>query len=457
MSELNSNIRADITTIPIKKVAAFFIMLFILYIGFAVYFHLVGYKMEIPEYMHYDRVIMSLYYFMMIALCFIKIEKNTLFIVVVTFFLLTVLYVKQTYLSAGLEEFGISVDSYKYMDYAVKYYTYPYNEFVDKLYQTGIYRFDDLGYFSFIYYTYSFFPDYKTTTYLVVIVNVLLLYVSMSYIYKSLALLKYGDFIGKLSSVLYGASPFLIVTVSCGLKEVMFNTFIILAIYSILRVTIKRSLFHILWALVWIFACSLFRSATYYILLICLIVAATLTKRNSRLYLIIIVSVMIFSSILLPYLVERLFGVSLEFLLEVSDYRYTGTDKSYKNIVGLLAGLLGPFPNFDRPAEYAFMHSVYAFISCFMRIYFFVAIYKVIKNNQYVYYPIILYVFMTMVMNIVSGVTLDMRFHITYMPVFFILAVPYMRLRPLRDVVFSAMVVAIFLAYSTRAVSLFRQ
>lgn len=456
MSELNSNIRADITTIPIKKVAAFFIMLFILYIGFAVYFHLVGYKMEIPEYMHYDRAVMTICYFMMLALCFIKIEKNALFIVVTTFFFLSVLYVKQSYYSADLDEFGIAVDSYKYMDYGFKYYTYPFNEFIGRLYQAG-FKFDDLGYFTFIYYTYSFFPDYTTTTYIVVIVNMLLLYVSMLYIYKSLMLLQCSDFIGKLASVLYGASPFLIVTVSCGLKELMFNVFIILAMYNMIKVTKQRSIFNILWSLLWISFCALFRSATAYSLLLSLIVSATLTKRNSRMYLYVILGLLLLTSTILPYLVERLFGVSLEFILAVNDYRYTGTDMSYKNIISVLAGVLGPFPNFDRPSEYAFMHSVFAFISCFMHIYFLVAIYKVIKNNQYIYYPMILYVIMTIVMNIVSGVTLDMRFHITYMPFFFILAVPNMRFKPLRDISFGCVVVAIFLAYSTRAVSLFRQ
>ena len=117
-----------------------------------------------------------------------------------------------------------------------------------------------------------------------------------------------------------------------------------------------------------------------------------------------------------------------------------------------MAAVLGPFPVFDRSAIYSIEFSQAVFVKDVLGLSFFLGIYDKIKRLDIVYLPLLIYILFNIVMMIMAGVTLDLRYHMTYLPFFFLIAVPYLKKKYIWDWGFIAFVLIIIYFYGTRKV-----
>ena len=91
-------------------------------------------------------------------------------------------------------------------------------------------------------------------------------------------------------------------------------------------------------------------------------------------------------------------------------------------IVQVCAALIGPFPNFFRLGQYAMLFSGGILLKSMLNIFFFIGAWNVIYNLNYKFYPLVLFSLFGIISVILVGVALDMRFVITFLPSFILVA-----------------------------------
>lgn len=117
-------------------------------------------------------------------------------------------------------------------------------------------------------------------------------------------------------------------------------------------------------------------------------------------------------------------GVDYEQLSKVSSDRAANSGASVfqASLYPILSGFFGPFPNMNRMFPFGFVFSFGLLIKDFISPLFISNIISIIRIKNIIYYPLLCFCAANILMMIISGVSLDMRYHITYIPFFFIIA-----------------------------------
>lgn len=436
----------------LKHYVSFAILLYVVVaIGYMV---LGGYKEDIPSYMETDRLLVVGYYMLMLGLAFTRNNIKTIAFVNSVLFLIVVVTIKMTYAESGLDIFGNAHDSYGYLNAVMKYGDLSYSDYWEHVLRARRLSTADLGYFTIVYLCYHIYPDFNAVVLLLLIINVICIYISTIYMYKIQQLFDCYQPFSKFTALLYASSPFVVMTAVSGLKEIVFVTIIILAVYYITISYFHRTITNIAIAFIFSFLCIYFRTAVAFMLFISLIVSITITEYNKKVYLSVIVFSLFFTGFLLPLILEQFMQVSLDDIMDVAERRYDAANSGVNtSIVSTMSGLLGPFPNFDRQGSYAFIHSMALFMKNAFNIFFFFGIYHIVKSQEIKFYPVLIFVSLSIMMVIIAGVSLDMRFHITYLPFFYIIAINAFKKHIAIDFSFLLLMLAIIYIYSTRAVS----
>lgn len=440
-----------------KRHASFFMLVtLVLLLALTYIYALIGYKEPVEPYMENIRLFGTIEYFLLIFLSLTDIKiKSLLKITVLTLFSVIVL-IKITYNYVDVDIFGLSKDAYTYFRFGMKYCDRSYPDFVNAIYNQS-FHVDDLGYFSLFYIFYNIYPDNNFIVYSIVLLNLVFLYVSSFYFYKLSKQLCGSDNASKLIVILWCASPYLMLVICNGMKEVFFTSIIIVAVYNIYKFKATKNLFNLAGAFVFATFCLFFRTAVFYMLIATFVVILTMTQRNKKLYFIIIISVLATFQIITPFIIEEIMGVSLEIIVKATAWRIERSaagQASYAGYLPVLAAVLGPFPIFDRAAIYSIEFSQAVFVKDVLGLSFFLGVYDKIKRLDINYLPIIIYIVLNLLMMIFAGVTLDIRYHMTYLPFFFLIAIPYLKKKTLWDWGFIAMILVIIYFYGTRRLSI---
>lgn len=424
----------------------------IIYFIMSLYFMLIGYKDEVPFYMEIGRFVINIYFVGMLLMTRTSIRPQKLFIFNALAITLIVLFMKYMFMIEDVGDFSVAIDSYTYLEKTLKYADLDFLSFVDRLIDDNLYR-DDFGFFTVAYLFAKIYPSKYIIIYGVIALNGLCLYVSMKYLYKLQMMLTNNHRMSILTSVLYASSPFVIVTDMMGLKEIVFVTLVIMEFYFIYKAMLNKDKTCLLWALPFVFLCIYFRTAIFYMALIALILSLFSNLRYGKMLMYAIIIVFILGSTVLPYVIERFMGVSLDFIMSVADYRTSKAMKgqaSYGQYVPLLAGLIGPFPNIDRSSLFAIMNSLSVYIKMALSFSFIMSIYIIVKKIEYKYIPMVFFIFFNVWMTIISGVSLDLRYHITYLPFFFIICSTFYKKHRFYDNIYLAVTVILVFLFSAR-------
>ena len=307
--------------------------------------------------------------------------------------------------------FGLAVDSYTYdimiIPLLEKRFSllYPLNNI------------DDLGYPYILYQVYKIAGNLEFGRMLMLLINSSFLIGSSYILYRLAILLGFSIREAIIAAGLYGFNPFLYITSSVGLKEVIFCFFIITSFYYMFKWQLKKNTGSFVLCLCFILTTIFFRSAISLMLLICLGVCAITTDFNKKTILMFLLICGICSPILANYILESLTGNSVDKIMDIARARNnTMGSEITGSLVQVGAALIGPFPNFFRLRQYALLFSGGILLKSILNIFLFIGVWKVIKNLNYRFYPLVLYSLFGIISVIFAGVALDMRFVITFFP-----------------------------------------
>lgn len=427
---------------------------FVVYGVLCALFWFKGYHETIPLYMEMVRLLVFFYAACMTYLSFFRINANKFLISNSVVFFLLVLCIRWIYSSEGLDFYGNAIDSYNYLDAAVKYADKSLNEYYHILFNMRYrnYGTDDMGYFTVTYLVAQINPSRYFVIYALVVINAVALYVSSLYLYKLQKLLGATELIARVTSVFYSCTPFLVITAVSGLKEVIFLMIVILAMYHIYKVYRRLTFTHLFLALLFMTLTLFFRTAIFYILLLSLFSALTTTRKYRNIYLTLIFVAGIFVVSFMPLLIG-IMGASTDELLRVTMGRFAVkgyNDAFITKFVLYAASVFGPFPILDRMGMYAFMLSLTPFQKCFFSMAFVYSLVSIVRKVRFEYFPILIYIVLSIYMLILGGVSLDMRYHLTYYPFFLICTFNFYRKHKYMDWIYLFAVVVMIFIYGSR-------
>lgn len=436
-----------------KRYACHFMLVtFVVLLVISYLYALVGYKDDVEPFMENIRFFGTIEYFLLIFLSLTDIKIKQLLKILISILLIVILLVKMTYDYVDIDILGLTRDGYNYLKYGIKFSDKSYLDFIHSIYNQYFFL-DDIGYFTLVYVFNRLYPDVNFVVYGIVILNLIFLYFSSVYFYKLSKLMGINDSASKLIVILWSASPFLMLVITDGLKEVIFTSIIILAVYNIYQFKKSRNLVNLFGALAFAILCLFFRTAVFYMLLVMFTVLLTMTEKNKRVYFITVVLLLALFQVIIPFVIEKIFGISFEMIIKAAMWRTetrTAGQASYAGYLPLLGAIVGPFPVLDRTAIYSIEFSQAVFVKDVFGLSFFLGVYDKIKRLDINYMPIIIYVIFNIFMLITAGVSLDMRYHMTYIPFFFLIAVPYLKKKYIYDWGYIAFVLVIIYFYGTR-------
>lgn len=429
------------------------IVLSCIFIILALFYGVNGYKEPIPTYMIGMRFVLAVFCFFSVV---IGIKSRIDFLLQLKFYavgtLLLVFLLRFFFVNNGEDIFGPSHDSYAYLAYGSSFSNLSYSSFLDKLLSLGFNR-DDFGFSSIVYWAAQFVDSKYSIATILVFVNVLVLYYSALYLYKLGVMLGMNQVISKIASITWITFPFLVVTIACGLKEVIFCSIIIFAMYHINAYKVKTSVVNLLFALSFIIFAFFFRTAIGFMLILSLLICLVITQNNKKKIMFLGILAILLMNVLLSFVIG-LMGTSSDSVMATADARMSEKESSagVSMVLPFVASLFGPFPNMNRTDSYGFMHSYGLFLKCGLSFFFLCGVWRKLKEIDIRWIPIIVFIFCNILMLIVSGTTLDMRYHITYISFFFLLTFNAMQVYEYKFYSFYMIFILLLIyIYNTRA------
>ena len=313
--------------------------------------------------------------------------------------------------------FGLSTDSYTYDTWVIPFLKSGFSYLINNL------SIDDFGYPYILYHVYKIAGDVEFGRVLMLLLNSLLLVLSSGILYRLSILLDFPIREAIIAAGLYGFNPFLYITASVGLKEVIFCFLIISSLYYMFRWRENKDIVSFVLCVCFILSTLFFRTAICLMLLICLGLYAITTNSNKKSILWFLMICGICSPIFANYILENFIGISIEQLIAIARFRSLAMGSEIIGpIVQVCAALIGPFPNFFRLGQYAVLFSSGILLKSLFNIFFFIGAWDVISDLNYRFYPLVLFSLFGIVSVILAGVALDMRFVITFFPSFILVS-----------------------------------
>lgn len=321
-------------------------------------------------------------------------------------------------------EFGPSaIDSIGYFNIGNKGAKMPlvgYIKMLSNSYWSGI---DDRGYLFYLRWLHILFPK-GIVPFVVIFFNAVFIGIAATALYKSLLLLA-PHRRRNAAAVTCVFSSFLtsVNTSSVGMKEDVFIPIIIVALYYYIRYVKNQQLLDLFFCIFFTFLTVFFRTAITASLIVVFAIGLFSSKNNKKYIVYSFYIALIFSPIIIDFIISNFLGISLERVLEIAQGRNrntTGADPGTKAIGNIIASIIGPFPTFVDSHDTMF----YSFSSVIKMIFNFPVIYaiiRILKKCDYKYYFAAFLYLIGIMFNAIVGTGLDMRYQMPFFGAFLIL------------------------------------
>lgn len=426
---------------------------FLLFMGLCLFAYCYGYREDISCYKLVIQVFIGIFYWgnLLISARVNNIRTSTL-LVFVNMLVFSVVLRMLFWDYADDPYDGIVGDNRSYEMLAIKSVGISYKEFYMKV--ISRFNYDDLGFYSILYFLHNLFRDVEFVRNLMLIINALALTLSTYGMYKLSLLIGFDLETSNNIAVFYGLFPFWILFSVIGLKEIIFCTLIVAALFSIYRYKENKTLANLCLVMLFLASTYLFRFAVA-LMLILLFVFTTLVNENNKkriLLLLFLGSIVFF--ICANVILVAFAGFSLDDVVTTSTNRMSGSTGT--GMLGwflqVLSALIGPFPNFLKTAGWGIYYSSGLLLKSLTSIFVLLGCIRIIKNLEMYLYPILLYFIMGIAMLVISSVAFDMRYHITFFPAYVILLFyGFDKIKSYTSyILFTLVVVTIIVAYNLR-------
>ena len=391
---------------------------------FAILAYLMGYKEDIPQYKLFIHCAIAFFYWALLYLASKIKEERTIISMVFLFSLLTAITLRYLFWDYTGDPYGKigNCDIYGYEKFVLSSVDISFSEFLQKVSLHG-FNIDDYGFFSFLFLLHNFFMGAEFVRNFLLLFNSCLIACSTHLIYKICNCLDFEEEISRMSAAFYGLFPFWTVSTAVGLKENLFCFAIVAALYYIYRYKESHLTRCLIGCVVFITFTYLFRFAVTLMLLIVLAITLICSEQNKKSLLIGMAVAAVILSASLSIIMQSFSGTSMKLVTDVAADRMSrsGGNGFLGWMVHCSAAFIGPFPNFSRTNQYNIYFAAGLINKVLFSVFVNYALYKVIQKLEWKLYPILSYLVMGYIMLLVSGVALDMRYHITFFPAFVIL------------------------------------
>lgn len=395
------------------------------FIIFAFLSFMIGYKEDIPTYKIFMHSFIAFVYWAVFYL--ISKLKDEKIIVCVIFIYSLLLSIALRYLFIDYTndpyENTVNCDVYKYEQYVLKNTGKTFLEAMGCLLKSGSLDLDDLGFTSILMVLHNFFRDVDFVRYLLLLLNSCLIACSAHLIFKLSIYLNFDECISKVVMAFYSLFPFWIVSNAVGLKENIFCFIIVAALFNIYRYKEYRFTYNLIGAIFFIIWAYFFRYAVSLMLIITFFFALVVNEENKKKILVIMAITGIVGIVCLNVIIMSFSGISMKLVTDVAADRMSrsGGTGFAGWLVHCSAAFIGPFPNFSRTGQYNIYFASGLINKVVLSVFVNAAMFQVVRNLRWKFYPIFAYLFMGYVMLLASGTSLDIRYHITFFPAYSIL------------------------------------
>lgn len=400
------------------------IALFLYFFLFS-YYVVTGYKEAIPAYMLWLETVFSVVYVFFI---YISSRINKMRYILPLIFAVSAVMAFSTRAAFLADDpsmpFGPALgDGYGYHDQGLLYVGKSYGEVLKYIWTFTNDNIDDLGYPTILYLVYNLCNDETASLNFMIFLNAAVIMVSAFYFFRFLRLLAIDKKTTCIYTSVWGFSPFLSTIAAVGLKENIFCLLVIMAFYYMYRYKNSGGVSNLILALVSIVACYFFRVALALMLVISLFAIFVANEKNRKKLLWIGLAGMVVGLVFIDIILARFTHMSLSQVLEMSNSRFgvVSDNSSFNWMTQVVGALMGPFPNFNRTNGYAIIFNGALIVKVLLSYHFILGMWYVMRGYVYKLYPMMVFIFMGFVMWILSAVSLDMRYQITFIPIIFAL------------------------------------
>jgi len=222
-------------------------------------------------------------------------------------------------------------------------------------------------------------------------------------------------------SAVYGLFPYTFIDVTMQGKNAVFCLFIVLSFYYMYRFKRKKRITTLIECLTCMFCSYFFRSITPMIMALSFLVLLMSNNKNRKTMILFILISFILGFLAMFSLFQVLFGYyGRTFVSLLQRFNERQLEKFGSGHFGwfiqILAALFGPFPNFNRTEYFMIMTNSGILYKMILSLPLWVGVWRLIKNFNYKYYPIIVYILLNSVVIAMYGKTLELRYQMPYFP-----------------------------------------
>lgn len=436
-----------------RKLSYIYYWWFFLFVGLFGAAYCYGYREEIPCYKIVMQLFVGIFYFLslLVSAKIRDIRTSTLLVFVnmlIFSFVLRMLF--WDYVDDPYD--GVASDNRSYEMLAIKSIGMSYKDFALKV--LSRFNYDDLGFFSILYFLHDFLRDVDFVRNLMLVINALFLTISTNIMYKLCLLIGFDSFTANDVAAFYGLFPFWILFSVIGLKEIIFCSLIVAALYYIYKYKENKTLENLCSIILFIALTYLFRFAVALMLILLFLFILIINEHNRKKILLITFLGSIAFFICANTILVAFAGFSLDDVAVTSSNRMKGSmgTGAVGWILQILAALIGPFPNFLKTVGWGIYYSSGLLLKSLTSIFVLTGSFLVVKKLEWNLYPILLYLIMGFIMVVISSVSFDMRYHITFFPAYVILL--FYGIDKIesfvRYIIFTLLVLSIIVVYNLR-------
>jgi hypothetical protein len=397
---------------------------FLIYIFFFLLYSFLGYKESIPPFMMVLQLIYAFFYFFFLY-CSYRFKLNIKIILVLIFLSLLVLsfVLRECYINFTSGPFGDDDNYYFYINnnIALGAARKDFSVLLQMVSKYPRFHYDDYGFIVISWLVFSITAEEYSSHLLLLLFQALILSLSTFYLYRILLFLNIKPVVARFFSAIWGFFPFFYLKAATQEKEIFFVFFILQAFYFMYKYKKRKNFFYLIVCIISAVICYFFRSLISILLILSIFIIMRKYKSKKTIFYIILIGAVLgfwATIILFNYI---FYYLKRENFFETFVLANDRLSRLLGNIyfgwfIQIVAGLFGPFPNFNRAGTNEIMENSGLLLKQMLSLPLWIGVYQLFKDFAYKYYPILIYILASLLIIGIYGKTLDMRFQLTYFP-----------------------------------------
>jgi hypothetical protein len=398
------------------KILKVHLIAIILYTAFLYCYTVIGYREDIPAYIVILQIVFAFFFFAFLY-CTYTLRLNIQVILLLVFLssLVFAFILRLCYLKFTGTPFGEGYDTYVYHALALRTMGKDFAYFIKYL-STRDTNIDDYGYPFILYTLYSIAGSEEAGLNFTILINALVITLSTFYLYKLLLLVNIRVANSCFWSACCGFFAYFHVRAAVQVKENFFLLFIIFSFYYMYEFKKRRKTSSLILCFLCTACCYFFRMAIPVMIIISFLILLMSNSKNRKKILLVLLAIMIIGSMSLNIIFSYIFPFSLAHIIEVAVVRALAKSNNlfFAFSVGIAAALVGPFPNFNRAGILAILYNSGILFKMLISFPLLAGIWYIVKSYNHRYYAMVAYIGMGLIMVVLSGVSLDMRYQLTF-------------------------------------------